>query len=1083
MFYERERNRVIGILAQYYAPGVEWKDSALLRLYATIKTMRETQYSEPAAAYHEAANRLSAYKFSRLNLSTLSMDAYQGISQALMGISFLDYLTYVVPELVCDPRKTLAVFQKCKPSFGCVEQTHHILKIKLVAAKMMLSESAEKRKKSDKLGIDQLYDVYLEEEKDHILEKEVFEQLYLSIAMFEMRPSELSARQQGAGFEMKHMDSLKDILTDKLQMTRAQQLEMIADFFVRKRQARQILSNKELYNFTACKDEKERIQLTTKALKLIVKIPPLESICAISVHKKNEGKANTDRKTEAQILPNDVMLEAGFVYPMFRQLIGPLEKEGVLLVYPSAHFVRKLWEDETLRDRNITIVMQDENVVALLRYQANENTYAVKFPSCRIMGPKEFGERKQIKDMPYGKIVFFGNHLPVNDQQNEIGTILDAAAFECDVYALLSTYAIEDKTSFNGSGLLHYAKYIRAITIIPQGINNGSFPRRKLWCHFAKENTLEENVPSRIYSFTLNTDLATQALLRSKEKPMEIPRNDFATMEKSIRKSYSEEILSRNATGRMRTMPFAHEITPDIPVWCTRTFPGGQDENPRLEAYVCLPKSDEDAFCDFSERGTIIQSTKKHTTTVSQSDILWWLEKEYPYSCVQQRYSRDERERMKIDKVPNPTVSVREEIIENYLPILENKNIALKTLWYLYPDLRNVYTGSDYNVLSSMMQTVIGQQRVCDFTSELCEKLLMEVYSDLNETALWRNYTILSVAMEKAVRCGYCKANPLADALHEEKLRRKLFAQVRKQLVKKHLNKYQIKKAYGSVIAKLQSGQYAYLGVLLRLLTGLESNIVCALRWSDLYIFEDMDQMAFVIARQVSGDGKKMMGFSDKEDYMFFPLSDGLRELLMDYRQRLKVVSEQEPILCSVMRLCAEGISVDITPAMLNGCVKEILKELNIEDHMIDLAYGENEFRKTNLNKYMGDLMRENFRYWATKEAKLHIDELEYLLRNRVTSTCGRFYSDLEEGASLAIIAAKLDRMECLFAQNTHPRAYRKRKNQITQYSDTVCHQNGYRQNVRIEIENSEAVEFYAYSPRGIVCQLTELVEEGGDIQ
>lgn len=1073
-----ERDRIIDLLSQKYGKKLKVQDSSLLRLFATMKAMYDTEIKQPERAYETVLAKYSTYQYGYTSKNSgMSPIFFYDVWPNISNLSFLDFLTYVVPGIACDPKRTLAIFQKYIPAFGCIEQTHHILQIKLVAEKM------KKQKSKEKNGIDQLYSIYLEQEKYHILEKEVFKKLHMAINAFEMRPPELSPKHQGAGFTLSQLTELMDILTNKLQMTRAQQIDMIAEYFVKKQQARQIINNQQLYNFTACKDENTRVQLATKALRLITKIPPMESICAISIQKKSEGKTNTKRKTEAQILPNDITLEIGMIYPVFRQLIGAQKDAEILLVYPSIHFVRKLWEDETLRGRNIILVMQHENVASLLQYQANDGTYAFDFPSTRIMGPKSFEEQVENKNLPYEKILFFGNHLQVEAQQSEIGDILSAINAGCEVYALLSAYAIEDKSSLKGSALQHYAEYLHAISIIPQGINNGTFPRRKLWCHFVKNDAVLEAAVTKVSAYTLNTDLQAQVLFPSREPPIEIPRSDFATTESSVRKLYSKELLLRNATDRTRTLPFVHEITPDIPVWCSRTFPKGEDENPRLEAYICLPPSEGDAYQGFSERGTIIQSTKKHTTGVAQSGVLNWLENEYPISYIQPRYSRAEREQLDTKQEPKPVFSIREEIIENYLPLLEKENIALKTLWYLYPDLRNVYTGSDYNMLSSMMKTIIGQQRVCDITSELCEKLLMEVYPELNETALWRNYTILSIAMEKAVRCGYCKSNPLADALYEEKLRRKLFAQVRKQLAKKHLNRNQIKKAYASVVAKLQNGQHAYLGVWLRLLTGLESNIVCALRWGDMFTFEDVDQPSLVITRQVSNDGKKLSGFSDKEDYMLFPLSDGLRDLLFAYKQRLSVVAEQEPILSSVMRLCTEGAPVVITPAVLNGYVKEILKELNIEDYIIDLAYGENEFRKTNLNKYMGDLMRENFRYWATKEAKLSPDELEYLLRNRVASTCGRFYCNLEDGTSLAIIATKLNRMECLFSQSSEPRAYRKRKEQITQYVETSQNKNGYRQIVSIEIKNTEGVELCVYSPRGVFCETTELSEKDGEIK
>ena len=49
-------------------------------------------------------------------------------------------------------------------------------------------------------------------------------------------------------------------------------VDMIAEYFIKEQQARQIINDQQLYNFTACKDEKTRVRLATKALRLITKI-------------------------------------------------------------------------------------------------------------------------------------------------------------------------------------------------------------------------------------------------------------------------------------------------------------------------------------------------------------------------------------------------------------------------------------------------------------------------------------------------------------------------------------------------------------------------------------------------------------------------------------------------------------------------------------------------------------------------------------------------------------------------------------------------------------------------------------------
>ena len=128
----------------------------------------------------------------------------------------------------------------------------------------------------------------------------------------------------------------------------------------------------------------------------------------------------------------------------------------------------------------------------------------------------------------------------------------------------------------------------------------------------------------------------------------------------------------------------------------------------------------------------------------------------------------------------------------------------------------------------------------------------------------------------------------------------------------------------------------------------------------------------------------------------------------------------------------------------------------------------------------MGDFVRENFRYWATRAAKLLPAELSFLLRNRVDSTCGRYYCDFQNEASLAIMATKLSRLECLFMQGEPPVARRETRENICQFNREVHPGNGYRQKVSIEIRGDSKVEVTAHSPRGIQSTITNLVDKGG---
>ena len=1069
MYNKDVREHVITLLSPFFGGQRNLKDSVLLQLFSLVHEMRNCNSGHLDSTYNTVINAFSDYSDGYLNIKrAFPPDIFDMVAEELLRFSYTDFLIYVVPGMVCDPQRTVVTFQKIQPGMSYIEQTHHIIRIKLIAYQ---GESiiAQDDSNNDRSTVQLLYTSYMSQERKVKFTQQEFQKLYASINTFELSPKSLSPHLQGTGSRDKHLENLMSHLTDELQLTREQQLSLVARCFVNEEQAADIIPEEPIYNFTKEKEITERKTLGNKAHKLMAKIPPLELICAISTRKKI-GSVSTKTGTEALIVPNDVMLETGFVYPMFMNLIG-LEKENrILLVYPSAHFVRELIAEESLRERDITIVLQDDNAVALLRYQVVDAAYATHFDKHKIISTKELTKRIAGTNLSYNKVFLFGNNLSPEEQRRQVVRFLGTECENMDIFALLSAYTIDRAEALGGAGV-QLMPYIQTISLIPQGINNSSFPKRKLWVHFCG-NTAIKQQSVKIYAYTLDKSSDTQKMLLSSEAPIEIARDDILRLNKSVRMHYTSEVLSRRAQGKTKDKPISHDITPDIPVWCSISFPKGKD-NPRLEAYVRMPSERED-----SQKGDIIQSTKKHTTQVPESDMLNWLENIYPFSYVQQR-STDTKSVEGDTKQIKIEISIREEVIDHYTPLLEKKNIALKTLWYLYPDLSNKYTGSDYQVLTEMMYTVIGQQRVCDITSELIEELLLEVYPNLNEPALWRNYKILSIAMEKAKTEKYCVHNPLEDALREEKLRRKLFAQVRKNMVKKHLEKPELNMVYHEIVSKITAGQYEYVGVLIRLLTGLESGIVCALRWRDIVQYPCLNVAAIAIIRQVSNDGKDVLGFSDSEDYIIFPLPDGLRARLEKHHKDLGDIPDDTRILDSIITL-SSGAVKSLTPARLNDLTKGILSKFKVDDDYY-IAYGNNEFRKTNLNKYMGDFIRENFRYWASKGAQLLPAELSVLLRNRVDSTCGRFYCDLQEEASLAIIAAKLSRLECLFMHAEQPLSRRGTMDGVYTYESEVMPQNGYRQKVSIEVKGESIIEVYANSPRGINSSSSILVDEEGN--
>lgn len=1066
------RQHVVQQLQPWFGCKENVKDSLLLRAFATVKMMQATGIAAPEKAYEQLRKTTSAFSLAILKLGRFPASAeMQVLYRELEGISLLDYLTFVVPESICDPSRTVSLLEQYLPEKSIVEWVYHIIQIRklgiLVGSLKSTADGANPR--------DQIYTVYCGLEKGSPLPKDLLLLLYSAINTFELQLKELKSK--AIGFSVADIEKLMDILTDELQMTREKQIELVARFFVRKEQAVQITEDETLYNFVSCKNRKVRTKKVNQALRLIAKIPPLELLCAISTRKKVSG-VSVSKKTEGKLLVNDVMLENGFMHPLIMNNFGYEGNAAILLMHPSMHFLRKLFCDKPMRYRNVTVVLQDRNAVDLLRYQREQPQYAWALGThIQFFAADDF----VLNDGNYDKIFLFGNHLPVAQQQKQLREMVGGLKGSTDLYALISSCATENAGLRSQCPDDWFVQRIRAIALIPQGINNSTQPRRKLWihCNGTAETILQGYITIRAY--TLDTSLNTQAIIRMENGQINLERNKIPDLLGSIRNMFEKELLERRAVGRARTMAFPYEITPDILAWCNCTFPKGMDGNPRLEAYVCLPAEEQKMHRLYPNKGEIIRTTKKHTTKITLKDMMNWLETDYPFSTVQQRHTAAQLKELGTDYELKPPISIRDEIIQHYTPILKGQNITFKTFWYIYPNLKNYYNGSDYQVLCQLMGTVIGQLRLQDVTAEDCEDLLVELAPDAPEAVLWRNYTILSVAMEKAVSFSYCKANPLADVLRDRKRRDKLFAQVKKQLVKKHLTLPEFQQLLRLVLCRIDEGKYEYVGVLIRLLTGLESSIVCALRWCDLCPATSFDGKFFVITRQLSNDGKEESGFSDVEDYICYPVSALLDKLLMEFKNRLSSISDKEQIVNSILRLCNPATKMFLTPAKLTTLTKKTIKELGIADNYFNLAYDENTFRKINLNKYVGDFVRENFRYWATDVAQLNPDELAYLLRNSAPSTLGHFYCDFMNEASMEAIGAKLSRIESDLLQSKPPVARRFAKKRINRCVFTSESEDGYRRKVALELSGQALMEVTADSPFGVMISATELQEEEGD--
>lgn len=1008
MFTPAYRHKFEQLYSQMYRSSGAPKSSSLLRTYAaifSIKKCKSQSLEDTIKLIHKTYGRYSYVLFKERDYHILSNSPE--ITQQFVDLSLYEFLKYVVPDIVCEPDRLRDY--RSSLDMDDAQLVHHILRIRHIFYLEAEDPSIFKTDNAlNKLDVeDKLYRFYCRHETRHPLCKIDFLKLYESINSFKLDADYLSPRLM-MGRSRKHMEATLNLLFDQLQLSTAQCYETIYAFWVLKKQAKNLVEMITPSQFASDKSEESRRKLFSEALNHMAYVTPLEMVCAVSTRKK-QSSVNTKRHTESLVPTNDVTLECSLIHTVFSSSIPPKCEDNIAIFFPSAGFVRNIFHDETHCDHRISFIFGDNNIADVLTFHAEDGTAAPHIsPNFEFFGYKKWLQQKNKSDKKYTHVLLFGSNFTYEQREEIYPEILTVCEPNAVMHVLEASESIENKSNFFCNNPLLYTP---KIALIPQGINNSTTPRRKVLiaCRVRKAGEkCEENTATiaKLFAYTLNTTLSTQAISPMLKEPVMIDTSDFDSRKNTLRHIYTQELINRRSSGRSRIASVPYDFTPDIQIWCSKTYPQNNRNRPRLEAYICEPLREDNLNSGAARRGKIIQCTKKHTTKIYDEDIIHWLEWEYPLDIIVKRTSV--KSKTSADANANTVVSIREEISRRYCEFLKGKNIALKTLWYLYPNLEDAYSKASYQILCEMMTTAIGQKRVGDLSAEECERLLISVYPDLSHDEMWARFAIISTAIDMAVTYGYCETNDLRQALRQARRKDKLFTQVRRALAKTHFLKKEFQQAYNFCMDKLSEGNVGYLGVLIRLITGLESSIVCALRWSDMIYRPDFDFYSFIIMRQVDNDGN-IIGFRDAEDYLCFPISKNLLHILLQCKEKAGRIREED---CIVGTHLPGAIRKSITPKVLNELTRTMITAIGISERKVLLTDPDLGHRETDLNKYHGDFVRENFRFWAIHSGKMNPDELAYLLRNKPHTTLGTFYCDFLNDASQLMLQIKLNRIE-----------------------------------------------------------------------
>lgn len=741
-----------------------------------------------------------------------------------------------------------------------------------------------------------------------------------------------------------------------------------------------------LYHYSgAGKEEKQTKAVFSKIQTSLIrnKQVPAEAYCLLMAEEKER---------------NDTTIENCVVFHLFLSLLA--SEETVLVVEPSASFIRKWMQEKTFpRGIKVIFAISDNEARSIFSYSYSERG---KFVSTSDIDKILYSE-----GAPDHTLVFGTRY----DRTAELIETLKMFESEQNTVSVFDIDSSFYRTSLHRA-LCSEEMANRKVWLFPSNIDYCTYPQRKtLFSAVFGSGTKNGNHSSiSIESYALLervTATNDAQCLKKKLLCADMPLASYAEGV-SFRKTYEkQEAFSLLKTAKKRKIPVEMELTPEIIQYHTFSVSGGRFA---VEAYVREPISTQNR-----KRGEVVERTKKrtrHRITFEEYDfqVAWiWNKVEYPYAEVKQK---------------NKEIRyIRDEITKVYCPALRGKNITLKTVNYLYPEIESTLPKSDLDRFRKLVNSELGDALVDNLTYEYVKSVAGEVYSEEQEFEIYRSMLALSKVINIAKKYGHTGRNELEKLLEKDRKEKKNLKGIRKNLVKNCLTADEMHIFYRNNVQKILEGKSEYLGLQIRLLTGLESNVVCALRWKDVikipgFTFRDHDVYQLCVRRQVQNDGRKILPFEKVQSYRSVPCPMILTDFLLKERERqLSTFGVPEEVLTNmpVVRsnsnmVLAESIDV-FPPHELNKLGKNAIKDLGIPEQIISIPDSEKGTIESNLADYQSDLLRSNYGHWARHLGKLDEGEISYLMGRKADITFSVNYCDYENMVSQFQIYIKQNRI------------------------------------------------------------------------
>lgn len=350
------------------------------------------------------------------------------------------------------------------------------------------------------------------------------------------------------------------------------------------------------------------------------------------------------------------------------------------------------------------------------------------------------------------------------------------------------------------------------------------------------------------------------------------------------------------------------------------------------------------------------------------------------------------------------------------------------------------------------MNSNLSLQSLSNITPQLFELMFQgEEYTD----EFYINaFSAFMGAFDVAVEYHILQKNEFRLLKNKKAEWQKLFARVR-GLAKKTFSKEEFLKLYRNLRLQIDLGEVLRADaddsvfpfcMLFSLLTGLESYVVPAIKWRDI-TFKESGLCTVKIVRQFTSNGAGEVAIEDPYDYRILPAGRILTALLKDAKEDVDRIALENGVEKKAVRefyvvnsFChnIEMMRRRLAPRKISEFEASVISSvLDIPELLVYVPDSRRGTKETDLSVYKGNLLRENFRFYASDIGNFDEDETAYFLGTMPISTAGLHYIDFRSEAMLLRLNVKLNRV-CAFLEENEKRKERSNESIIDVTPDCI---------------------------------------------